>query len=562
MSADRDLPEKNLVDYVAVLWRRKFTILLTVVVAVAIAVGIDFARTKQYTSTASLLLTIPGISANSSTAQAYATQPNVPTDIELIQSAQVQDAVTKKIGSAPGVAVTQVGTTNVVSISATSPSADQAAKVANAYATSYLEVSSANYLSSINAQVAQYQSQINGLQTQIDQINGQLSDASGSNVSNLESQLTSLLAQQQSLKTALASLQQSAANASGGQVVTPATPSSSPSSPKRTRDALIALAGGLLLGLGLALLRDYFDDRIRSREDLEEAVPAIPIVGMIPEVSDWRNRRKPFLVELARPRSPAAEAYRSLRTSIQFMSLDHPVKLLQITSGAAAEGKTTTSANLAVAMAEAGTQVVLVSCDLRKPRIHEFFDLAERRGPHVGAPRQRRAPRRAAERAGSPQPHPARIRPGSAQPVGAALRSPCRAGLCRPDPGVRGGPAGQLTVAAGHGRLHPRRHVRRRAARGGGGLLHQARRRAVAREPEPGVGERRRPRAQPGVFLRFVRLLPLRLRLRLRLGAERRARTVGSRRGKHSPPRDQRRAKRSDHSGRATRSLMHAVVVE
>jgi polysaccharide biosynthesis transport protein len=375
MPADRDLPEKNLVDYVAVLWRRKFTILLTVVVAVAIAIGIDFARTKQYTSTAALLLTIPGISANSSTAQAYATQPNVPTDIELIQSAQVQDAVTKKIGSAPGVAVTQVGTTNVVDISATSPDPDEAAKVANAYATSYLEVSSGNYLSSINAQVAQYQSQINGLQTQIDQINGQLSDASGTNASNLESQLTSLLAQQQSVKTALASLQQSAANASGGQVVTPATPSSSPSSPKRTRDALIALAGGLLLGLGLALLRDYFDDRIRSREDLEEAVPTIPIVGMIPEVSDWRNRRKPFLVELARPRSPAAEAYRSLRTSIQFMSLDHPVKLLQITSGAASEGKTTTSANLAVAMAEAGTQVVLISCDLRKPRIHEFFDL-------------------------------------------------------------------------------------------------------------------------------------------------------------------------------------------
>jgi tyrosine-protein kinase len=375
MPADRDLPEKNLVDYLAVLWRRKFTILLTVVVAVAIAIGIDFARTKQYTSTASLLLTVPGISANSPLAQAYATQPNVPTDIELIQSAQVQDAVTKKIGSAPGVAVSQVGTTNVVNISATSPDPGEAAKVANAYATSYLEVSSANYLSSINAQVAQYQAQINSLQTTINQINGQLSDASGTSASNLESQLTSLLAQQQTLKTSLAAVQQSAANASGGQVVTPATPSSSPSSPKRTRDALIALAGGLLLGLGLALLRDYFDDRIRSREDLEEAVPAIPIVGMIPEVSDWRNRRKPFLVELARPRSPAAEAYRSLRTSIQFMSLDHPVKLLQITSGAASEGKTTTSANLAVAMAEAGTQVVLVSCDLRKPRIHEFFDL-------------------------------------------------------------------------------------------------------------------------------------------------------------------------------------------
>jgi capsular exopolysaccharide synthesis family protein len=136
----------------------------------------------------------------------------------------------------------------------------------------------------------------------------------------------------------------------------------------------------VLVGLALALLRDYMDDRIRGREELESATRGLPIIGMIPDVSDWRDRREAFLVELARPRSPAAEAYRSLRTSIQFMAVDRPVKLFQITSAAQGEGKTTTSANLAVAMAQAGSRVVLVSCDLRKPRIHEFFGLSNEKG--------------------------------------------------------------------------------------------------------------------------------------------------------------------------------------
>ena len=97
-------------------------------------------------------------------------------------------------------------------------------------------------------------------------------------------------------------------------------------------------------------------------------------------VSEWRDKKKPFLVAAEHPKSPPAEAYRGLRTSIQFIGLDRTIKTVQITSPAAADGKTTTSANLAVTMAESGQNVVLVSCDLRRPRIHEFFGLANNFG--------------------------------------------------------------------------------------------------------------------------------------------------------------------------------------
>lgn len=368
-------PEKGIGDYLAAIWRRKFTVLLTAVVAVAVAVGLDLTRTKQYTSSAQVLLTVPGATVGNSNTKAATNQPDIATDIQLITSSQVRQQVQKSLGKVSQPSVSQVGQTNVVSISATSPYPKRAAKVANAYALAYLSVSKANYLNGIQAQENALQAQINALQNQINQLNAELPSVTGSNASNVESQLTSYLGQQQTLKSQLSVLQQGATAASGGQIVNSATPSSSPSSPKYLQDALFALGIGLLIGIGLALFRDYLDDRIRERDDLTEAAPGLPILGMIPEVPDWKDRRNPFLVELARPRSPSAEAYRSLRTSIQFMGVENPIKMLQVTSPAAADGKTTTSANLAVAMAEAGTRVVLVSCDLRKPRIHEFFGL-------------------------------------------------------------------------------------------------------------------------------------------------------------------------------------------
>lgn len=81
------------------------------------------------------------------------------------------------------------------------------------------------------------------------------------------------------------------------------------------------------------------------------------------------------LVALSSPHSPAAEAFRSLRTNIQFSSLDRKLKLLLVTSAGPREGKSTILANLAVTMAEAGLKVVLVDCDLRRPKLHEFFGL-------------------------------------------------------------------------------------------------------------------------------------------------------------------------------------------
>jgi capsular exopolysaccharide synthesis family protein len=135
----------------------------------------------------------------------------------------------------------------------------------------------------------------------------------------------------------------------------------------------------VILGLAAAFLRESFDDAVNSKEMAEEFGGA-SVIAAVPMVNSWKKRDKPLVVSLARPMSPAAEAYRSLRTSLQFARQDGDVRMILVTSPAAAEGKSTTLANLGAMFAQAGERVVLVSCDLRKPRLGKFFGMDESQG--------------------------------------------------------------------------------------------------------------------------------------------------------------------------------------
>ena len=143
-------------------------------------------------------------------------------------------------------------------------------------------------------------------------------------------------------------------------------------------NVLFGLAAGLALGVGLALLRDRMSGRLRSSDEVEEYLEA-PVLGVIPQVPDWRRRKRAYLVSAARWRSPAAEAYRVLRTNL-LSTASTGAKSIVVTSTHSGEGKSATVANLGVVLARAGKSVTLVSADLRRPRLHEFF----RRDGRVG----------------------------------------------------------------------------------------------------------------------------------------------------------------------------------
>lgn len=141
--------------------------------------------------------------------------------------------------------------------------------------------------------------------------------------------------------------------------------------PKSARNIAGGLVLGVALGIGLAVLRDLLDNTIKDREKLEEITGA-GIVGRIP--LDKQRRKQPA-ISFDKDNSAIAEAFRKLRTNLQFLAVNNPPRVIVVTSSTRGEGKSTTAINIALALAEAKNSVVLVDGDLRHPMLHKYLDL-------------------------------------------------------------------------------------------------------------------------------------------------------------------------------------------
>lgn len=149
-------------------------------------------------------------------------------------------------------------------------------------------------------------------------------------------------------------------------------------SPRPLRNGVLAFFLGLILGIGLAFLVDYLDDTLRTREDFEQNY-GIPIIGEISDVPPEDLPPRHILYQ-ERPRHPAAEGFRTLRTNLDFLDLQGERKVILVTSAEPEEGKSTVMVNLGSALAEMGKRVILVEADLRKPILKAYFDIASEKG--------------------------------------------------------------------------------------------------------------------------------------------------------------------------------------
>ncbi len=155
-------------------------------------------------------------------------------------------------------------------------------------------------------------------------------------------------------------------------VLAPAQLPVTPVSPNIPQNVLFAGLAGLVLAGGAILLLEYLDDTIKGAEDVERDLE-LNTLGAIHRFSGIREAQD-HLITMKHPRSPVTEAYRVLRTNLRFSEIDSSGTLL-VTSSGPGEGKTTTAANLAVILAQAGRRVLLLDTDLRRPNLHRFFDL-------------------------------------------------------------------------------------------------------------------------------------------------------------------------------------------
>lgn len=358
-------------DYLRVLNRRKWIVVAVTVLVVLAAVVASLLQEKVYRATAELLLQPRSTESifDPSVVRTFPAGESAQTEIRVLTSDPVKEIVRDEIGVAPSVSVSNPTDTDFLLVSAESTEPARAAEIASAYGRAYVEYRRRQAVSDLEKAAGD-------LTAQIDELNRQISTGSGG------PNASGPLVQQRNLYvTRLDQIRLAITQKTGGaQLVTPASAPTSPVRPTPIRNGAVALVVGLLLGVGLAFLRDYLDDTLKSKDDVERAVPGLTVLGLVPALTGWRDKNNALVVSLTDAKSPAAEAYRSLRTSIQFLGVERPLKLVQVTSPSAAEGKTTTIANLAVALAGAGQRVVAIDCDLRRPRLHQFFGLDNERG--------------------------------------------------------------------------------------------------------------------------------------------------------------------------------------
>ena len=185
------------------------------------------------------------------------------------------------------------------------------------------------------------------------------------------------------------------------RVVDPAIVPIKPIKPNKPFNIALALLLGLALGMAAGFLRETLDTTIHTREELQSESGTVPILGTIPRIRAtgaamngqrvwWRIRpttvhispdtRKSRLVAGRNPRGAASEAYRTLRTNIAFARAEAPAKTMVFTSPAPGDGKSTSSSNLAITLAQQGLRAILIDADMRRGAIHEAFDVAQKPG--------------------------------------------------------------------------------------------------------------------------------------------------------------------------------------
>jgi len=370
----------TLSDYLGVLRRRIWIVILAIVIAVGAAYLVSSRQTPAYEATSevnvggSSISTILNPSAHLSSS---VVQQNVASAAQAAHTTPIA-AATLRAANVHGMTaqdlldettITPSSTTSFFSIAVTDRFPDRAKLLATTYAETYVAVSNHNAVAGLSAKLSALNVKIAQLKKKIAREIAAAGNqsAGAADQTELQNDLKQQGAYQNGLDS-LANNNQVAQKAESATKVRPAT----------TRNLIMGFGIGLVIGLVLVSLAEALDTRIRHSDDVAQRL-GLPLLTRIP-IPPRSLRKASSLGMLHDEGGIQTEAYRKLRINLDFANLSIKARTIMVTSATEQEGKSTTVANLAVALAKAGRRVVLVDLDLRKPYLDRFFDLTGRPG--------------------------------------------------------------------------------------------------------------------------------------------------------------------------------------
>jgi capsular exopolysaccharide synthesis family protein len=343
----------------ATLWQQRLLIILGMILATAAAAADLYLHSPRYASFATVQLVTQNSLSNPSTSA-----PN----LQLVTSDAVTAAAAKTLGRsgtaglAGAVHSSYQASVNVVTITGTTSTPLEAQRVSHAFAGAYIDA-----LRALDA------SQIQSLQSQQDKLTAKIKTIKAQMVQSPSDELlkTQLVSAQAAYTTIGTELLQAEIAPAPASLLHDASAAVSTAQPRSRVLALGALIG-LLAGCGLALLRDRFDPRLRTVDDVERLVRR-PVLAQLPYLRSYRHGRAELTV-VNEPRSRFAQSIRELRTSTTLLFDSRETAVLIVTSPTPVDGKTLVSVNLAASFALSGRRTILVSGDMRRPRVEKFFE--------------------------------------------------------------------------------------------------------------------------------------------------------------------------------------------
>jgi non-specific protein-tyrosine kinase len=378
--------EIELKEYLAPLRKWWWLILLSTAVAGVSSYLATREQIPVYSSAATLMIGDPIASLNPSTNDLFLTQQLAQTYVNLANRSAVRNSTMEALGLdwLPEIFVRNVNNTNFIEILVNDTNPQRAQAVA-------AEMSRQLILSSpssqeedqarqrfVNEQLSDYEKAIKETQAEIEEKNALLGELiSAREIADTQAEIVALQSSLRSLQSNYAALLPSSQRGATN-VLREFEPASFPEfpNPQSTTTTILLAAGiGFVLAASAAYVLEYLDDTVGTSA-LATRLTGIPTLTGIAKIKSDDDR----LITITQPRSPTAEAFRVLRTAIQFSEIEAPKRIILVTSAVPEEGKSLTSANLAIVMAQAGYKVLLVDTDLRRSSLHQFFDLPNKRG--------------------------------------------------------------------------------------------------------------------------------------------------------------------------------------